>query len=874
METVMPAPPLIIAPFTAFANGTSEDRPSVAVAADGSWSLESKLFQASMISVRSYIHRGTAMGPEGQGSLATLNTTFSVNGGRPDAAFLTNGSHVVVYEKYIGGNNTDIYARIDVRSGGTYIQGTEFLVNAGATINNQRSPEIVALTNGGFAVSWQSSLDLAIRIQRFSATGATEGSMGTIASNYVTTTSGEQKHDMIALDGGGYAVSYSAPGGNQTAKITAFNASGSVIANAVEASAQTGAFGFHGATTLARSSSGAILAAWHDDGGNAVGYRILNASFVGGAVDGAIPFQTLAMGEVLRAAALLDGRFIVVFSNEISGRVWGQLIAASGALDGAAFQISDDFGGKNADVKTLADGRVIVTWLDDSDVYAAMYDPREAGVTVNGSPIADLYVGSDHADLLQGEFDADTIYGGGGNDRIFAMTDGSFLLYGGNDLLFGEAGDDTITGSAGHNILDGGSGVDVLIGLSGGDIYYIDNVSDQIIEAAGAGGGFDYAYTTVSFTQWANVEYVLATGSAALTGTGNSAANTMDATLRFNGVTFLGDFGADVLYGSNYADSISGGGDGDIIFGFLSVNGADTLNGGAGDDVYYVYEADDVLIEAVGGGLDTVYAYANITLSANIEQVLLVGAGTIATGNAQANNLFGNNLAAALTLSGGGGDDWLIGGVGSDTLLGGADNDILQGLGGANRMEGGAGDDQYVSTSLNDIIIEAPGQGRDTLYATYNVAALADNVEQLSISGGATSAVANGLDNTIYGNNSAVGLVLDGAGGNDLIYGSGFADSIFGSLGNDTMVGLGGADRFRYSSTGDLGDDLITDFADGSDRIEITGLGYSAASIGSAITITGGANALISFTSGGLFGTTVRLAGVNQANVTAADFLF
>jgi hypothetical protein len=87
-------------------------------------------------------------------------------------------------------------------------------------------------------------------------------------------------------------------------------------------------------------------------------------------------------------------------------------------------------------------------------------------------------------------------------------------------------------------------------------------------------------------------------------------------------------------------------------------------------------------------------------------------------------------------------------------------------------------------------------------------------------------------------------------------------------------VGLGGADRFRYSSTGDLGDDLITDFADGSDRIELTGLGYSAASIGSAITITGGANALISFTSGGLFGTSVRLAGVNQANITAADFLF
>jgi Ca2+-binding RTX toxin-like protein len=29
----------------------------------------------------------------------------------------------------------------------------------------------------------------------------------------------------------------------------------------------------------------------------------------------------------------------------------------------------------------------------------------------------------------------------------------------------------------------------------------------------------------------------------------------------------------------------------------------------------------------------------------------------------------------------------------ADTLIGGADNDILQGLGGINRMEGGTGDD-------------------------------------------------------------------------------------------------------------------------------------------------------------------------------------
>jgi Ca2+-binding RTX toxin-like protein len=117
-------------------------------------------------------------------------------------------------------------------------------------------------------------------------------------------------------------------------------------------------------------------------------------------------------------------------------------------------------------------------------------------------------------------------------------------------------------------------------------------------------------------------------------------------------------------------------------------------------------------------------------------------------------------------------------------------------------------------------------------------------------------------------------MTLDGQAGADLIFGSNFADTIIGGTGNDTMVGLGGADRFTYTTAGNMGADRITDFADGTELLVLTGMGYSAGSIGGAITITGGANALITFSSGSLAGTTITLTGVNQANVTAADFLF
>jgi Ca2+-binding RTX toxin-like protein len=454
-------------------------------------------------------------------------------------------------------------------------------------------------------------------------------------------------------------------------------------------------------------------------------------------------------------------------------------------------------------------------------------------------------------------------------------TNGADSLTGtnGNDALNGLGGNDTISAFFGNDVVDGGSGADSMSGGLGDDVYYADDVGDQIIEFNGEGN--DLAYISAYQGALVFIETVVAFGSGLIDALGDSFANTFNAAtgIRFAGVTFNALGGDDVLYGSNYADRLDGDSGNDILVGYSSVGGADTLVGGSGSDVYFVFENDDVLTELAGGGLDTVYSYANIALSANIEQVVLVGAGTIASGNGDNNNLFGNNLTSALTLDGAGGNDWIIGGTGNDTLIGGAGNDQLQGLAGTNTMQGGANDDQYFSTSSADIITENLNEGFDTLYASYNVAALAANVEQLSVSGGATLANGNGLANVIYANNNSVGTNINADAGADIIYGSGFADTILGGLGNDTMQGAGGADRFTYAA-GNMGADRITDFADGSDLMVLSGLGYTSGSIGSAITISGGANALVTFVSGALTGTTITLLGVNQANIAAADFVF
>ncbi|MGO4841567.1 calcium-binding protein, partial [Rhizobiaceae sp. 2RAB30] len=85
--------------------------------------------------------------------------------------------------------------------------------------------------------------------------------------------------------------------------------------------------------------------------------------------------------------------------------------------------------------------------------------------------------------------------------------------------------------------------------------------------------------------------------------------------------------------GQNY---LSGGGGNDV---FRGEAGNDTLDGGAGNDTFYVEDASDKVIEAAGGGYDTVLASANYMLAAGQHIEVL---GTTLTGTV---HLAGNEFA-------------------------------------------------------------------------------------------------------------------------------------------------------------------------------------------------------------------------------------
>ena len=221
-----------------------------------------------------------------------------------------------------------------------------------------------------------------------------------------------------------------------------------------------------------------------------------------------------------------------------------------------------------------------------------------------------------------------------------------------HDLILGLGGNDTINGMGGYDEIDGGTGKDLLHGNDGHDLINGGDSDDFVYGDAGndtviGGLGNDRLYG----------------------GDGNDSLDGSVGTDRL-----YGDAGNDRLTGSDLANILNGG------------TGADTMAGGNGTDTYYVDDAGDQIIELAAGGTDLVYSTVGLTLAANVENVILLGADAInATGNDLVNRLTGN--AANNLLSGLAGNDRLDGGFGNDRLSGGVGRDILT---------GGVGADEFV----------------------------------------------------------------------------------------------------------------------------------------------------------------------------------
>jgi trimeric autotransporter adhesin len=375
-----------------------------------------------------------------------------------------------------------------------------------------------------------------------------------------------------------------------------------------------------------------------------------------------------------------------------------------------------------------------------------------------------------------------------------------------DNVIRGNSLANKLTGLLGNDTLDGLGGVDTMVGGKGNDFYFIDSVSDVVTEEENEGTDtviVELAGPADMSVNLFNVENMIFAGGTAV---GNSLDNRITGNALFNVIS--GGIGNDTLDGAANDDELAGGEGNDSLLGgdghdiLAGGAGNDTMVGGKGNDEYIVDGAGDKVVETAGtdGGFDLVIVtgVTSYTLSASVERLELGGGAANGTGNGQSNGIEGNNL--------------------NNKLSGMAGNDTLDGALGADTMAGGAGNDIYSVDSADDKVVEAAGQGIDTIDSSLtnyslDTKALA-NVENLNLGGNAGVGVGNSLNNYIRGWNQSDTLI--GGAGND---------TLDGYVGADSMIGGKGDDTYYVNKSGDT----ITELAgEGKDTI-VTSIDLSLA---------------------------------------------
>ena len=522
--------------------------------------------------------------------------------------------------------------------------------------------------------------------------------------------------------------------------------------------------------------------------------------------------------------------FAEVVFNEAGKRVFDVIAEDQLVLDD--LDIYTETGGKN-----IALNRTFTVEVDDNSLdlnFLATVDQAKVSAikikptptTITGSIDNDILIGTPEDDLLIGLEGDDNLQGESGNDTLQGNT--------GNDTLDGGADLDTVTETADNNftLTDTslvGNGTDTLINIEaanitgGGGNNRLNAISATMIEVTldGAGGN-DSLYGS-------------AKGDLLITHDGNDR---LDG--RNGNDSLTSGAGDDRLYSGNGEDFLFSDAGNDLL---ISGNKNDLLSGGLGDDTIDGGNGIDTLLET---------ADANLTLT----DTSLVGLGSDTLSNIEAAQITGgagnnrlNALAATMidvTLDGAGGDDSLYGSAkgdllithdgndrldarnGNDTLTSGAGDDTLYSGNGNDQLDGGEGNDILSSSNGDDTI--NGGLGIDTLVEAGNRNfTLTDSslvgrgtdkitqIEQVQITAGAGNNRLNALGV------NGMGVIFDGAGGNDKLYGGNQNDVLTTDDGNDRLDARNGNDTLT-SGVGDdtlyggTGDDLV-DSGAGNDSL-------------------------------------------------------
>lgn len=481
-----------------------------------SWSSEGQDGSSYGIYAQRFDATGTAIGGEFQVNTHTDNLQLYGS-----IAGLSNGGFVITWTSgNQDGSSYGVYGQRYNAAGAAV--GGEFQVNT-HTHGGQYDSSVAALTGGGFVVTWTSDSFLegdgsgkGIFGQRYNAAGVAVG--GEFQVNVYTT--GDQSYSStLALQDGGFLVSWQSSGEDGDGWgifARRYGANGNAIGDAFQVNRESDGTQFHnrqvGGTNelfdsgrnLTQLENGQIVFSWVQGGQanlNDIEARVFTLPVSGtgqpDAITGtALPDVIFGLGgaDTLSGFGGDDQLFGGYGNDDLRGGAGNDTLSGdqgNDVLNGAA---GDDvlLGGAGNDT---AYGGADNDRLEGGDGNDVLYG-NDGNDTLQGDNGADLLYGGDGRDVLrggagddtlEGGAGADTLIGGGGND-VLRGDAGNDSLSGnaGNDTLFGGAGADTLRGGDGNDVADGGGGNDWLFGENGNDTLNGGGGNDTITGGAGA----------------------------------------------------------------------------------------------------------------------------------------------------------------------------------------------------------------------------------------------------------------------------------------------------------------------------------------------------------------------------------------------------
>ena len=544
------------------------------------------------------------------------------------------------------------------------------------------------------------------------------------------------------------------------------------------------------------------------------------------------------------------------------------------------------------------------------------------------------------------------------------------------DTLIGGAGNDTLTGGKGNDEyqFNRGDGQDLIASTYDTNSARIDTLklgtgltSDDLSFSSTGNGGTSLLIRVGNATDQITVENFLGDDKTANNYSPLQRITFTDGDAEMKAADILtalyrGTAGADNQHGTSGNDSITGLAGDDLIEAragndtLVGGLGDDTLNGGTGNDEYHYGRGDgnDLIkldSDTSSGKVNTLHLAAGIvvddislTRSGTSLVIGIKGSGTVPAGTITVEyfSFTGSdsnfNPLQAIVFDGvqAKGPDgtplkdasgnavpvaWNLAtmqsnlGSGSGTGTGATSGaDLLTGTTGADTLTGGTGNDTLNGGKGNDTYVFNPGDGQDTIVATYDSSsAKLDNTLQLN------NTVSTNLLLSRDGNDLVIGFkdktgdsitaklfflgddpsndynplqtitfkkadgtpqtpasfstadiikqMSTGTSGNDRLRGTSGNDTLIGGAGDDTLIGGTGDDVIEFT-VGD-GNDLITSLTQDTraDRMDLLKIHKSAAADAADIT----ADSLTFGTSGTSL---VIKVGTNGGQITVENFLY